>query len=672
MIPLFFSCSVFFLSCSSSLPFFSSLSPPPSLPPPKKKKHSEEISQQRLNKLRGVANVERLDEELYHDFEDEGAKAKRLAKEAKDVERAAKKGGEDAADAKRRELAARSSAAAAKATKTYYRLSVKDNGMGMAHASIPDLLGRVLSGTKYGVCQTRGKFGLGAKMALIWSKMSTGLPIDVRSARRGASQVSVYKLDIDIHRNEPNVHASSLEPNVANWRGTEMSVIILGNWTYYRSKILRYLRQIAVITPYAQFKFSFVAGGDESAKGGPASPASISMTFARRSDAMPSPPAEVKHHPASVDLELVKRLAASTTAPSLPAFLAKEFACVSKAHAQRLVQEARLGAGAEADLAPKDLTPPQAARLHQLLHEARFDDPSGDHLSPAGEYNLRLGITKEARPDLVATHAGEPRVLEGHAFAVEAAVSLGGRDIRPGINVYRFANRIPLLFEGGSDVITKTATKRINWASYKINQSSDKVGVWVSVVSTKIPYKGAGKEYIADDMDDMVSAVRAAIQGCCAQLKVKIARAQAVREQKQRKRNLTKYVPDAANALFGVLDSMADGGGDEDGEGGENNAPAASAVAGPKRRRLELLDNDGQMLRDVSAGKVTRDSLAAALTEHVERVDTDMALEFQMAKGLAAGGGARCEAFLVPLAPRHAFGGEAQGVACALRLLLPA
>lgn len=64
------------------------------------------------------------------------------------------------------------------------------------------------------------------------------------------------------------------------------------------------------------------------------------------------------------------------------------------------------------------------------------------------------------------------------------------------MNVYRFANRIPLLFEGGSDVITKTALKRINWAAYKINHSSDRVGVFVSIVSTKIPFKGAGKEYI--------------------------------------------------------------------------------------------------------------------------------------------------------------------------------
>ena len=48
---------------------------------------------------------------------------------------------------------------------------VQDNGAGMKHEDIPDMLGRVLSGTKFGVRQTRGKFGLGAKMALIWSKV---------------------------------------------------------------------------------------------------------------------------------------------------------------------------------------------------------------------------------------------------------------------------------------------------------------------------------------------------------------------------------------------------------------------------------------------------------------------------------------------------------------------
>ena len=83
---------------------------------------------------------------------------------------------------------------------SFHAISAQDNGTGMPHKDIPQLLGRVLSGTKYGVQQTRGKFGLGAKMALIWSKMSTGLPIDVRSAQKGQGFISHYNLDIDIHK----------------------------------------------------------------------------------------------------------------------------------------------------------------------------------------------------------------------------------------------------------------------------------------------------------------------------------------------------------------------------------------------------------------------------------------------------------------------------------------
>lgn len=674
-----------------------------------------------MNRIRGVDNVARLDEELYHDFETDADRAvrkwrergcaawgprlergrkiaaslsspspsqKREAKETKDMERALtaarKKGGEGAVEGERKRVEAKRAADRGRGTKTYYKLTVRDNGVGMAHAAIPDLLGRVLSGTKYGVCQTRGKFGLGAKMALIWSKMSTGLPIEILSARKGSPTTSYYKLDIDIHRNEPAVHAVRLDPNPDKWRGSELSVTILGDWKYYRSKvrgrverkmwvdgemgakawllppplarlalacmrgfggarylslsilplrrardlrgasptqnhpihhhqpltflfafctqILAYLRQIAVITPYAQFSCTFTSEDPK---------ASLALRFARRTDVMPPCPQEVKHHPASVDLELVKRLLADTPSPTMASFLAREFSCISKAHAARLASEIR--AGVEPGTAPPTLDNKQAVRLHQLLHEARFPDPPGDHLSPAGEYNLRLGISKELRPDLVATHQGEARALEGHAFVVEAAVSMGGAVIRPGLNIYRFANRIPLLFEGGSDVITKTALKRINWGAYKINASTDRVGVFVSVVSTRIPYKGAGKEYISDDMDGMVSAVRAALQGCCAQLKVKIARAQAAREQRQRRKNLTKYVPAAAEAVYNVLVAMADG-------------PAGGG--GPKRRRLQA--GAPGLLPGVASGETTADTLAARLNEYVERVDTDLALEYQM------------------------------------------
>ncbi|KAK7290950.1 hypothetical protein RIF29_05759 [Crotalaria pallida] len=40
------------------------------------------------------------------------------------------------------------------------------------------------------------------------------------------------------------------------------------------------------------------------------------------------------------------------------------------------------------------------------FRQAKFDDPSGQCLSPVGEYNLRLVIIKELNPDMVATYSG--------------------------------------------------------------------------------------------------------------------------------------------------------------------------------------------------------------------------------------------------------------------------
>lgn len=49
-----------------------------------------------------------------------------------------------------------------------------------------------------------------------------------------------------------------------------------------------------------------------------------------------------------------------------------------------------------------------------------------------------------------------------------------------------------------------------SWNSYKINQAQDKIGIFVSIVSTKIPFKGTGKEYIGDDISEIASAVKVA------------------------------------------------------------------------------------------------------------------------------------------------------------------
>lgn len=557
----------------------------------------EEITKSKFNTMIGLVDRERVDEELYDDFESAKAREKRLAKQARVQEIQAK----NAALGKKMKEPSAVKGPKGRGEASFFRVTCKDNGRGMPHDDIPNMFGRVLSGTKYGLKQTRGKFGLGAKMALIWSKMSTGLPIEIASAMRGQNYLSFCRLDIDIHRNIPHVHLHEKRDNKDRWHGAEIQVIIEGNWSTYRSKILHYMRQMAVITPYAQFLFRFISDLTDK---------NVTIRFARRTDVMPPIPLETKHHPSAVDLLLIKRLIAETSKQNLLQFLQHEFVNISKSYAERLIGE--MGPDFSLKMPVKSLTSQQIVRIHQLFRQAKFDDPSGDCLSPAGEYNLRLGIIKELKPDMVATYAGSPQVFEGHPFIVEAGISLGGKDVKQGFNIFRFANRIPLLFEQGADVITRTALKRINWSSYKINQMQDKIGVFVSIVSTKIPFKGTGKEYIGDDITEISSAVKSAVKQCCLQLKSKIVKKIQARERQERKRNLFRYVPDASRAVMEVLEEMA-----------RNYEP--------KRPRYD--GEDGELLRKVASQDITEITFREILSQHVEQVDYEMALEYATQSG---------------------------------------
>lgn len=558
----------------------------------------EEVGRSKFNSMIGLIDRERVDQELYDDFETAKAREKRLAKEAREQEIQAKNA---ALGKKIKETAAK--AAKGRGEASFFRVICKDNGKGMPHDDIPNMFGRVLSGTKYGLKQTRGKFGLGAKMALIWSKMSTGLPIEISSAMKGQNFISFCRLDIDIHRNIPHIHLHEKRENKDRWHGAEIQVVIEGNWTTYRSKILHYMRQMAVITPYAQFTFKFLSETPDK---------NVTIQFARRTDVMPPVPIETKYHPSAVDLLLIKRLIGETSKQNLLQFLQHEFVNIGKSHAERLIGE--MGTEFSSKTAVKSLTSQQIVRIHQLFRQAKFGDPSGDCLSPAGEYNLRLGIIKELHPDMVATYSGSAQVFEGHPFIVEAGISVGGKDVKQGLNIFRFANRIPLLFEQGADVVTRTAMKRINWGSYKINQTQDRIGVFVSIVSTKIPFKGTGKEYIGDDISEIASAVKSAIQQCCIQLKSKIVKRIQAKEQQERKKNMSKYIPDAANAIYDVLKE-------------------AAQFHASKKRKYE--GEDAEILRKVSTRALTAETLKEKLARHVEQVDYEMALEYATQTGVS-------------------------------------
>ena len=511
----------------------------------------------------------------------------------------------------------------------YFKITCKDNGCGIPGDSVGDSLGRVLSGSKHGVRQTRGKFGLGAKMALIWSKKSSGLPIMVRTAHASSSDAQPSPivnivLDIDIFKNAPKILSRKIESNVEGWRGMELCVTIAGNWSIYRGKLMQYFQQLAVITPYANFAVNFTCQRDAKK--------SFRNNFYRRSQQMPSPASIVNPHPRSLNNITLTNLLRSCREATVEKFLSRDLSSISTNTAGKICRSV----GVEG-ASPENLSTAKIAALCQVLRdEGAIKPPAASCLSPAGEYNMRLGVLKELRPTMVATFSDKAGEHEGHPFLVEAAISLGGAKIREGINVYRFANRIPLLFEAGADVVTQVANKRISWGTYHIDPKKDSIGVYVSIVSTRIPFKGTSKEYIGDDVTEVQHSVRRALMGCCVQLRVNLARNIARREDHERKKTLVKYIPDISNALMVVLEKMQrrqeeEGAGEVEEEGGRG-----VLGTGTKRTRL---------MRQVAEGSLAEGDLSDRLNQAVSRLEAESALQ-ALAEDTAVGGGKRIKLFL--------------------------
>lgn len=153
-------------------------------------------------------------------------------------------------------------------------------------------------------------------------------------------------------------------------------MLIGGNWTTYKARILQYLQQLAIITPYAAFQLEFSESTGKR---------DFSVSYQRRSDQMPSTPQSVKHHPSSVNNIIVQQLIRTTKTRTMVAFLNKELSSVSTALAKRLVAELA-SVNVTESTNPSELTDQQITRLVQLFQTVQlFRPPNASCLSPLGE-----------------------------------------------------------------------------------------------------------------------------------------------------------------------------------------------------------------------------------------------------------------------------------------------
>lgn len=375
-----------------------------------------------------------------------------------------------------------------------YQIYVRDNGSGVPRRELLNAFSKPFYGTKYVLRQSRGLFGLGGTLALLYGQITTNKPITVTSSI-GGDEVYSYKFMINIKGGRPRILDKRIFKNRGKWRGTIVEFSLVGNYQRVSGKIIEYLRQTTIIAPYSEIEFL--------------DPYGRFFIFKRAVDMVPKPPKKTMPHPKSVDLETVREMIrVAGLEMNLETFLKKYFHRVGERSAKKFLEKN----GFKADLKLGELSEEELVKLVSCMRSYEgFLPPSAEILSPIGEEVFKMGIMKEFKPEFIEVVSRPPSSYSGHPFIVEAAIACGGgiKGKEGEILIYRFANKIPLLYDEGSDVTTKVVNE-VNWNYYK-RPENQPIAFFFHVCSTKIPFRSLGKEFIAD-IPELEEEIRLAVR----------------------------------------------------------------------------------------------------------------------------------------------------------------
>jgi DNA topoisomerase-6 subunit B len=403
-----------------------------------------------------------------------------------------------------------------------YRLVVIDNGPGVAPQHVPSAFGKVFYGSKYVLRQSRGMFGLGGTMAMLYGQITTNRPFTIITSPDGKRKYG-FQMMIDITENRPMV-LKRFNSDANGTTGTRVEMVLEGDYLRASQKIGDYFKQTALVASYANLTF--------------VDPLGQVTFFERGTDSMPSSPKETLPHPYGVDVEAFKRIVKLSEEHDMKSFMVTHFHRVGEKIAVKFLEFA----GISPRLPPKRLNTNQIVAIVDALQ--RFPDflqPDAAVLSPIGEGILLAGINKELQPEFATVVDRPPSSYSGFPFLVEVGVAYGGKILQSGVKLFRFANRIPLLYDESSDVSFEVLNQEVDWRRYHVPQDAP-VGVITHIASTRIPYKTVGKEYIAD-RPEIQREIRNGVREALRRLGIFLSRKGSM-EAVQKKMNIYgRYLP---------------------------------------------------------------------------------------------------------------------------------
>src|SRR3989344_1508424 len=327
-----------------------------------------------------------------------------------------------------------------------------------------------------------GQQGIGISAAVMYAQLTTGKSAKITTIIGKGKPAHYLELHLDTQKNEPEI----VKDEIVKWNkehGTRIELQIEGKYLKGKQSVDEDLKLISISHPHSEIIYT--------------NPLGEKVVFARCTKQLPVEPKEIKPHPYGVELGILLKMMKATSGRNLNSFLTNDFSRVSSSIA---VEISKL-AGFSGDEKPSELSLQDAEKLFQAIPKVKIMAPPTNCLSPIGEEQLIEGLKKEVQAEFYAAVTRKPSVYRGFPFFVECAVAYGG-DL-PGdelISVYRYANKVPLLYQQSACSIYKSVAETM-WRNYGLSQSKGALPVAplvlvVHVASVWVPFPSEGKEVV--------------------------------------------------------------------------------------------------------------------------------------------------------------------------------
>ena len=145
-------------------------------------------------------------------------------------------------------------------------------------------------------------------------------------------------------------------------------------------------------------------------------------------------------------------------------------------------------------------------------------NPPTSCLSPIEELLIKKGLSKTIDSKFVTTMTRAPSVTQGNPFQVEVGLIFGeGMAADKPVEILRFANRVPLMYQQGGCLLTK-AIESVDWRQYGLDQAGGRgvpkgpAAILVHLASTNVQFTSEAKEALSDNEMVMEEARKAMLE----------------------------------------------------------------------------------------------------------------------------------------------------------------